>query len=99
MLIATYVIFINHDIWQYILDRGMLYECFSYSCVFDSFLYSDDYDDDYIDDHYNNSAGNQCDNFVYMWNFIVFITYHIFVEIYLCIVWYHILVWKELWMS
>ena len=66
-------------------------------CIW-QFLYSDDYDDNYIDDHYNNSAGDQCDNFVYMWNFIVFITYHIFVEIYLCIVWYNILVWKELWM-
>ena len=61
------------------------------------FLYSDDYDDDYIDDQHNSSADDQYDSFVYMCNFIVFITYHMFLDIDLSIVWLCILVQKQLW--
>ena len=37
MLIATYVIFINDDMYQHTLNRCMPYQCFWYSCLFDSF--------------------------------------------------------------
>ena len=63
------------------------------------FLYSDDYDNDYIDDQHDNSADDQSDSFVYMCNFIVFITYHMFLGMDLCIVWWYLLVWEELWVS
>ena len=61
------------------------------------FLYLDDYDDDYIDDQHNNSADDQYDSFVYMCNFIVFITYDMFLGMDLSIVWFCVLVWKQLW--
>ena len=51
------------------------------------FWYSDDYDNDYIHDQHDNSADDQYNSFVYMCNFIVFITYHMFFGMDLCTVW------------
>ena len=63
------------------------------------FWYSDDSDNDYIDYQHDNSADDQYHSFVYMCNFIIFITYHMFSGIDLWIVWCYLLVWEELWMS
>ena len=75
----------------------MLYECFSYSCVFDKF--------------YSQMIMMMITLMIILillvMNVVIlyicgislfFLTYHIFVEIYLCIVWYNILVSTELWM-
>ena len=42
------------------------------------FWYSDDSDNDYFDYYYDNSDDDQYHGFVYMFNFIIFITYHMF---------------------
>ena len=42
------------------------------------FWYYDHSDDDYTDYNHDNSDDDQYHDFVYMFNFIIFITYHMF---------------------
>ena len=37
VLIATYVIFINHDMYQHTLNTCFPFQCFWYNCLFNSF--------------------------------------------------------------